>query len=356
MSFLNFFKKKDTKAAPPVPTPAAISRPEPDPRYPTKVAEGTVFEHNIITFEERKKTVIPSAHGLYPAEILLLDYCSRGTYPNPKSGYPRCWWFSYGIRDVNAVLASLEERGFITLGSVKDAIPGFTIPQLKGILVAHEQATSGKKADLVVRVSQTVTDEELLAAGAQQKYALTELGRQELDENAYVPYMHTNRNKTTEDSRFGILFNVWTINQLLGTGDKSNWRAIVGEQEEKLKQERAERHKAYVQWLKENDPEGYQELLEEDRRREAVRQAEENYAATNDLYAYIAFWEKFWSKGFKGFVNWDWYFELPEAYIKAERYDDALVFLGSIKAIEPRYAPKVDTYIKKIQKLKAKDK
>lgn len=72
-----------------------------DSYYSEKAFVGTPFE-------ERKKTAIPSSRGLYPAQILLLSYCEKGTYPGPKNGYPGFWWFEYGIRDVGQMLKQLE--------------------------------------------------------------------------------------------------------------------------------------------------------------------------------------------------------------------------------------------------------
>lgn len=97
-----------------------------------------------------------------------------------------------------------------------------TVAQLKELLTAHGQATTGKKAELVERVAAVVPEVELVSAGAIAKYVLTEIGRLELSENAYVPYMHSVHNKTTEDVKIGVEFNVWSINKLLGNGDKSN--------------------------------------------------------------------------------------------------------------------------------------
>ena len=61
---------------------------QPDAYNKDVVVEKTTCECKVITFEDRKKTAIPSQRGLYPAEILLLEYCSKGTYPEPKNGYP----------------------------------------------------------------------------------------------------------------------------------------------------------------------------------------------------------------------------------------------------------------------------
>ena len=89
------------------------------------------------------------------------------------------------------------------------------------MLAAKKQSATGKKAELVARVALVYSEEELLDAGIQAKYVLTEIGQQEVNENAYVPYMHSIPSKTTEDDRLGMTFNVWSINKLLGTGDKS---------------------------------------------------------------------------------------------------------------------------------------
>ena len=110
---------------------------------------------------------------------------------------------------MGAALRTLEERGYIVFASAKDSVKGFTVQQLKDLLAQTKGcSTTGKKADLVV---QLIPEDELLATGIQPKYVLTEIGQQELSENAYVPYMHSVHNKTTEDDRFGITFNVWSI-------------------------------------------------------------------------------------------------------------------------------------------------
>ena len=184
MGIFDLFKKKD-KTAPITHTkPVKETVPEsekkfyqPDAYYTDVVAEGTAFERKVITFEDRKKTAIPSQRGLYPAEILLLEYCSKGTYPGPKNGYPGFWWFAYGIRDVGAALKNLEERGYIAFASAKDSVKGFTVQQLKDLLAAKGCSITGKKADLVARVAELVPEDELLAAGVQPKYVLTEIGQ-----------------------------------------------------------------------------------------------------------------------------------------------------------------------------------
>lgn len=145
----------------------------------------TPMAKKVITFDERKKTAFPSSNGLYPAEILLLDYCNKGKYPKPKSGYPGLWWFEYGIRDVGHALKSLANREFLLFDE-----------------------KSGK-------------------------YILTSLGLEELETNGYVSYMHKSKKKTTEDLCPESWFNVWSINKLIAS-KKIDWKKVVIEEEKRL--------------------------------------------------------------------------------------------------------------------------
>lgn len=207
---------------------------QPDSYYTDKAFKGTQFEKSVITFEERKKTCIPSRTGLYVAEILLLEYCSYGTYPHPKNGYPGFWWFAYGIRDVGAALRSLEDRGYIEYGSAIGQFPKMTVKQLKDLASQFCVKASGNKPDIISAILDSVPEEKLESVITERKYRLTEKGEIELQENAYVPYMHKHRKKTVEGTMFGPEFNVWSINRILGSGSKENWENVVWEEEQKL--------------------------------------------------------------------------------------------------------------------------
>lgn len=325
---------------------------QPDEYYTEKSHEGTMFEKAVVTFEERKKISIPSSGGLYVAEILLLDYCSKGKYPHPKGGYPGFWWFAYGIRNVGAALKSLEERGFLTYGPAHDALKGFTVAELKTLLQQKGAPVSGKKADLIERVMKNFSKEELLAAGMERKYVLTEKGRVELDENAYVPYMHRYPYKTVEGCENE--FNVWSVNRILGIGDKSNWKAAVDELERKYNEKLDENHDSFMKELKKCDPEGYNTLRTQDQQIRAVQKQADIYYKTDDIDSYIAFWEGLWKNGGLKFEGSGWHFTLPDLYIKTKQYDKALQFLDYMKCKKPSYADKAMKYIERVQKLKDK--
>lgn len=275
----------------------------PDEYYTDVAFAGTSLERKVITFQERKLTAFPSRRGLYPAEILLLYYCDAyRTYPHPKSGYPGFWWFEYGIRNVGAALERLETNGFIMLNE-------------KG------------------------------------KYVLTDIGRMELEENSYVPYMHKTKDKTTEDTRYGLRFNVWSVNEALGNGDKSAWKDVVDMQLAMKEKEMVTRVKVRDQWLEKNDPDLSKKLQAQDKQLAKVQEARAQYEDSQDLDAYISFRESLWTNGGLLFRGARWHFELADLYIKAKRYVDALRFVQWIKNNRSDYTEKAEKYEARIKKL-----
>lgn len=269
-----------------------------DSYYTVKSHEETPFENEVISFEQRKKTSIPSNNGLYVPEILMLHFCKK--YPNPKSGYPGYWWYKYGIRDVGSIYESLVERGFIIINDKTG------------------------------------------------KYELTNLGKSELEENAYVPYMHSHSKYTT--------FTIWDLNKLLSTGDKSNYLEIIEKKQTEIDNRNEASNKTFMKELKVIDPEGYRLLKSQDKQIKAVQAADEKYAEDKDLEWIINFWEEIWKDGGPKFEGSGWMFRLPDLYIKAKRYDDAMVIVQKIKKTKGSYySNKADSYITKIEERKTKE-
>lgn len=204
-----------------------------DSYYTYYSCPGTIMATRVITFDERKGMTYPSARGLYVAEIMLLEYCSYGQYPKPSTGYPGFWWFKYGIRDVGHAMESLEKRGFIQWASKLMSLSGLKVDALKKILTEAGLPVAGKKIDLINRIKSEIPEQNLIIPDYTPKYELTQLGKTELEENGYVPYMHKHNHLTTEDGRFGETFTVWDINKLFPDGNASNWRQVVGKIEKK---------------------------------------------------------------------------------------------------------------------------
>lgn len=335
-----------------------------DSYYTLIVNQGTAFEYHVTRFEDRKKTAIPSERGLYPAEILLLDYCKKGDFPHPRNGYQGFWWFKYGIRDVSAALKNLEDKGFIKLGSIKDSIQSLTTPILKKLLLKQGVSTKGNKSELISRTKRSVPDKDLIALGIEPKYILTDIGEKELLDNAYVPYMHRIKTQTRDYAGVNIEvkkvgettinregydtiiiphiessiesgaignasmgFNIWTINRILGKGNKSDWKIIVDTQEKILLRDIEIGHNAFLADLEENDSQAYSKFQTQDKQLELVQNAYNKYIDSKNLNEYITFWENLWRNGGLLFEGAKWNYELAKAYIKAKRYKDARNFI-----------------------------
>lgn len=326
----------------------------PDRYYTSKSYEGTPFERKVITFDERKKTTIPSRTGLYVAEILLLEYCTYGKYPNPKTGYPGLWWFAYGIRNVGAVLKSLEERGYIKFGDVKNEINSLKVDELKSLLSQCGFPTNGKKAELVERAIENIDESVFVSMGLEPKYELTELGQTELEENAYIPYMHKHKLSGNDSEGDNIAFSVWTINKLLDRNDKSNWKEVVDKIEMQVTEEIKKRHEESMKRLAVIDPELYIKLKSKEMQADYINRIEERLSG--DTNALIDFWESIWNGEGLLYEKSKWDFRLADLYIEEKRYDDAINFCEFMKAKNPNNENKADEYIDKINIMKAKER
>ena len=258
---------------------------------------------NIPTFEERIKNAIPSSTGLYVPEILMLHFCKN--FPNPKNGYPAYWWFKYGVRNVGAMLCSLEERGYIQINE------------------------------------------------SNGKYELTSKGIAEQAENEYVYFTHFNSLDNT--------FDAWKMNLLLGTGDKINYVEVFkancgfSKFNEFSSASRQEQVKANAlnnddvlltlheldPQLKGNDNDAVGKYIE------IVNLREAQYKVDKDVEQYILFWEDNW-KNNRPLLGSHWAFVLPDLYIKTKRYKDALKCIETLKKSKI-FKDKAEKYAVKIK-------
>lgn len=124
MGLFDIFKKKEPKSAnPAIDVKVSVSFTPPKP--PTQAE----IDAQVIPIEKRIKSAVASKQGLYPHEILVLDYSH--TFYTSDNSFQRFWWYRYGVRDVQKVLASLEQRGFIEVGDLRAALNKQTGATLK---------------------------------------------------------------------------------------------------------------------------------------------------------------------------------------------------------------------------------
>ena len=117
-------------------------------------------EPDVISVEKIIKGMKPNEVGLYPHEVLLLFYAPK--YYLEGNTYPGFWWYKYGVKDVDKCLISLKDRGFLQIGSLRSAIEKETAAVLKDVLKDNGLKVSGKKAELVQRLLDEVSEEKLM--------------------------------------------------------------------------------------------------------------------------------------------------------------------------------------------------
>lgn len=175
------------------------------------------IDAQVIPVAERVKTAIASKHGLYPHEILILDYAH--TFYTDGNSFQGFWWYGYGIRDMQAVLNSLVERGFLEVGNVQGTLERQTAAVIKDTLKLYGLKTSGKKAEIIKRALDEIPEDELKNRFPQRTYKLTSLGQEELKSEDYIPYVH----------RHGYGLDIWSMNQLIHTKPSRSCRDIIWE-------------------------------------------------------------------------------------------------------------------------------
>lgn len=146
------------------------------------------------------KTATPSKQGLYPHEIMMLEYAPHFKISN--NTFQNFWYWQYSVTEPQAILDSLFERGFTEVGDLRSALEKLKLPEIKEELKLINQKVTGKKADLIDRLMEFGNLDDLDKKYSERYYALTPKGEQELKENQYVSYLHRNR-----------YMSVWEMNQ-----------------------------------------------------------------------------------------------------------------------------------------------
>lgn len=213
MGILDMFAKRSKKTSSGIGA-TAIGKTEVAGRTYT-VHEGGVMVADPIPVHERIKGVEPGPSGLYPHELLMLSYAER--YLVRGAEFQGFWWYQYGVKDPGRLLKDLVSRHYVCVGGIAQALANAKVPELKEACKTLGLRTTGKKSELIERLSEH--EEELDSRGMFQDryYALTESGRQALEEEPYVPWAHANM-------RPEMGLTIWTIGEKVGGGGRRRWR------------------------------------------------------------------------------------------------------------------------------------
>ena len=170
-------------------------------------------EDDIVPIEIIIKGKIPVCDGLYPHEVLVLSYAPK--FCENCNSFQGFWWYRYGINDVQSILNSLAERGYIQRGSIADAVNNEKVQAIKDELNKRNLSVSGKKADLVDRLVKNVSEEDLSQIFSRRPYALTNSGVNIIKKYEWIPFIHSHE---IED------LNIWNLTEMMETPPYANYR------------------------------------------------------------------------------------------------------------------------------------
>lgn len=207
MGLFDFIKKKNNQSSNDTIQEAKTfktnAQEEPKKKEEPKVqvrVEYTVKQDGPPSLSSLLKTAVPSKQGLYPHEILMLEYAPH--FKTTNNNFQQFWYYQYSVTKPQSVLDSLYERGFIDVGDLKSALEKLKLPEIKEELKSLNLKVTGKKVELIDRLMENGDLNSLDKKYSERYFVITQKGEQELKENQYVSYLHRNHHMT-----------IWEMNQ-----------------------------------------------------------------------------------------------------------------------------------------------
>lgn len=117
--------------------------------------------------------------SISPKEILCLEYFNNRDMNEPISQWKQSEFGS----DYKKTLQYLFEEGYLRKSNLEENISYKIIPDLKEILKTKNLKISGKKADLIARIFNNFSEEELQKYCTSCRYILTDYGKKALSQN-----------------------------------------------------------------------------------------------------------------------------------------------------------------------------
>lgn len=192
MGLFDLFKKKDIES------PQEVNR-ESSTSVTSKIEVAVEFE-GPPSLEELLKKAIPSKQGLYPHELIMLEYAP--SFKTSNNQFQQFWYYRYSVTEPQIVLNSLYERGFIDVGDLKCTLEKLKVPEIKEELRNINQKLTGKKSEIIDRLMENGDLDYLNEKYYDRYYVLTKKGNQELEDNPYISYLHRKQYMT-----------IWEMNQ-----------------------------------------------------------------------------------------------------------------------------------------------
>lgn len=197
--FRSAFKKKPNTPVqvaqqPTMPKPAITPITQTKPTYQSKTIPKAV------EFSEVQTTPLDPIYstklmdGFYPGEIILLYWWSY-SIKSINSKLPGYFEYKYNI-NAQTHTKQLREQGYLEFASGADLLNTLGVAELKEILKQYSLKVSGKKQELIERITGNTSKEDLKTRLTHQAYKATPKARELLNKYKCLTWAHHNGQKT----------------------------------------------------------------------------------------------------------------------------------------------------------------
>lgn len=147
------------------------------------------------------------SNGLQPGEIILIDWID-GHYID--SSFPGYFEYKYGINTEKSA-SKLLDKGFISEATPIESLKSFKVPELKEVLKQNELKVSGKKQELIDRLSENLSENEISNYIDKKPLKITSKGQEALDEYYYIVPAHKN---SSQDGVYNVASAIKYVSKL----------------------------------------------------------------------------------------------------------------------------------------------
>lgn len=173
MGFFDFFRKKINESKnPPSTVVATIST--------------SNVKNNVHPIYQNKLR-----NNLLPGEVLLLNWIKNKSIDAPSPAY---FEYTYGIETKSRAIYLVDE-GYLRYAKTIEALPSLKLVQLKELLKLKGLKVSGNKNDLINRIVENYSMDDISQHIPSRPLLITSLGEETLKEYYFIIHAHQNNTK-----------------------------------------------------------------------------------------------------------------------------------------------------------------
>lgn len=135
-----------------------------------------------------RASMLRTEEGLLPGHIVMLWLIDVSSITNEFIA-PQYFEYRYGV-EAEESKQILQDKGYVVLCEAKDSLPLLHTAAIKRILKQKNLPLQGKKKELLARVSDNFSDEELSGLISLRRYRITPIGKKILEKHMDVIQRH----------------------------------------------------------------------------------------------------------------------------------------------------------------------